>query len=81
MFISWSQYYYFEFSCYQCITDYLSLSSLDCQDKYYMPKTLTHLLVTPPYPVGDCLKQVWMYSTKDFFFFFWGGGGVLRPIE
>ena len=38
MFISWSQYYYFEFSCYQCITDYMSLSSLDCQDKYYMQK-------------------------------------------
>ena len=34
-------------------------------------KTLTHLLVTPPYPVGDHSKQVWLYSIKDL----WGGGG------
>ena len=56
MFISWSQYYYFEFSCYQCITDYMSLSSLECQDKYYMPKNTHSFADHSTIPCGWPLK-------------------------
>ena len=80
MFISWSQYYYFEFSCYQCITDYLSLSSLDCQDKYYMQKntqvicwSLHHTLWVTTYNRCDCIPSRICGGG--------GGGRVLRPIE
>ena len=75
MFISWSQYYYFEFSCYQCITDYMSLSSLDCQDKYYMPKNTHSFAGHSTIPCGWPLKTGVTVLHQGFV---WGGGEGLE---